>query len=442
MAGFVLEHAYVLTMDAGFRLIEDGAVAVENGQVMAVGASAEVAARYPDWPRENLQGKALMPGLVNCHTHLPMSLFRGMADDKELMDWLTHYIFPVEAAALNPEFVRWGTRLSLWEMLRGGTTSLVDMYMFESVIAEECERVGIRAVLGQALLDFPTPEFSHWEAMIEGTRWLVERYRNHPLIVPALGPHSPYTVSPEHLRECQKLSEEWNCPVVIHLAETRSEHDRVLSERGQPPVTYLDGLGLLSRRTIAAHVVWPEEAEIPLLAQRGVGVGHCPQSNAKLASGIAPVVKMIRAGVHVGLGTDGCASNNDLDLWQEMQTANFLQKLHCQDATVLSAAETLRMATIEGARAAHLDHLVGSLEVGKRADMIVVRLDGSHQIPVYDPVSQLCYATKSSDVEKVYIEGKLVMDQGRVPTINESELRLGVAEQSAKVRAILKRSST
>jgi len=439
MNRFRLEHACLLTMNSAFDVFEDGAVAVEDGRLVAVGPSPQLAHDFADWAVFDLRGRVLMPGLINCHTHLPMSLFRGMADDKELMDWLNHYIFPAEAAALNPEFVRWGTRLSLWEMLRGGTTTVVDMYMFESVVAEECDRLGMRGVLAQAMLDFPTPEYASWEQMVAGARELVERYRNHPRIQIALGPHAPYTVSPEHLKECHRIASELDCPLVIHLAETRGEEELIRQHHQATPVEHLRNLGLLDSRLIAAHVVWPHSHEIPWLAEGGVGVGHCPQSNAKLACGIAPVVDMLKAGVKVGLGTDGCASNNDLDMWQEMQTATFLQKLRYNDPTVLNARESLHMATLGGARAAHLDHLVGSLEVGKRADMIVVDMQAPHQIPLYDPYSQLCYATKSSDVTAVYIEGKKVMERGLVAGLDEQELREAVAEQAQRVREILRR---
>jgi len=440
MSQYILDNALVLTMDGDFRMIAEGAVAVRAGQIAAVGKSQQIVEQFPLWTRYDLQGRVLMPGLVNCHTHLPMSLFRGVADDKELMDWLNNYIFPVEAACLNPEFVRIGTRLSLWEMLRGGTTTVVDMYMFEKEVAEECDRVGIRGVLGQAMLDFSTPEYATWEESVEGAREFIQSYAGHARIVAALAPHAPYTVSPEHLQECQRLAGELNCPLVIHLCETQGEHQQILERYGRSPVAHLDHLGLLSPRLIAAHMVWPQQDEIPRLASSGIGVGHCPQSNAKLACGIAPVVEMLQAGVPVGLGTDGCASNNDLDLWQEMQTANFMQKLKYQSPTVMTARQTLEMVTIGGARAAHMDHLIGSLEVGKRADMIVVRLDSAHQIPVYDPVSQLCYSTKSSDVTQVYIEGELVMGDGQVMTIDEIDLRLAVAEQAQRVQQILRRT--
>lgn len=439
MSNFILDNALVLTMDDQFTMIAGGAVAVRSGQIAAVGSSASVVEQFPLWTRYDLQGRVLMPGLINCHTHLPMSLFRGLADDKELMDWLNNYIFPAEAATLNEDFVRTGTTLSLWEMLRGGTTTVVDMYMYEKVVAQECARVGMRGIFGQAMIDFPTPEYATWQESVDGTRDFIKSWAGHPLIIGAVGPHAPYTVSPEHLQECHRLAEELNCPMVIHLSETRGEVDLIRERHGRTPVDHLNHLGVLSKRLLAAHVVWPEEIEIGQLAHHGVGVGHCPQSNAKLASGIAPVVKLLQAGVHVGLGTDGCASNNDLDLWQEMQTANLLQKLSCNSATVMTARETLHMATLGGARAAHLDHLVGSLEVGKRADMIVVRCDSPHQIPLFDAISQLCYTTKSSDVTQVYIEGQLVMSDGNVPAIDEAELRLAVAAEAERVQAILRR---
>lgn len=439
MSNFILDNALVLTMDDQFSMVAGGAVAVRAGQIAAVGSSAQMVEQFPLWPRYDLQGRVLMPGLVNCHTHLPMSLFRGLADDKELMDWLNNYIFPAEAATLNEDFVRTGTALSLWEMLRGGTTTVVDMYMFERVVAKECARIGMRGIFAQAMIDFPTPEYQTWEQSLEGTRQFINDWKGHPLIIGAVGPHAPYTVSPEHLQECHRLAEELDAPLVIHLCETRSEVELIRERHGRTPVDHLDHLGCLSKRLVTAHMVWPQEGEIGKLAQHGVGVGHCPQSNAKLACGIAPVVKMLQAGVHVGLGTDGCASNNDLDMWQEMQTANLLQKLSCNSSTVMTARDTLHMATLGGARAAHLDHLVGSIEVGKRADLIVVRLDSPHQTPVFDPISQLCYTTKSSDVTQVYIEGELVMSDGNVPAIDEAELRLAVAAEAERVQAILRR---
>ena len=439
-ADLVLRHCTLLTMDDHCRVITNGALAMGRGAIVAIGDDAEVSSLYPASPSLELHGHAVLPGLINCHTHAPMTLFRGMADDKELMDWLENYIFPVESKVLSPGFVRCGSQLAFWEMLRGGTTSIVDMYMYEDLVAEEASRIGLRGIFGQALIDFPTPEFGSWSAMMEGMEAFAQRWKGHPLITPAVGPHAPYTVSTEHLKECQALAVKLDLPLVIHLAETQNEHKLIQSQHGASPVTYLDRLGLLTKRMIAAHVVWPDDEEIALLAKGGVGVGHCPQSNAKLASGIAPVVKLLRHGVAVGLGTDGAASNNDLDMWQEMQTANFLQKLHCGDATVLNCRETLELATCGAARAAHIDHLVGSLEVGKRADVIAVRIDQPHQQPVYDPISQLVYATKSTDVRWVFVDGRPVMHAGKVFAIHEEELLGRIGEEAARVRHLMNKS--
>lgn len=433
MSVLLLRHGTVVTMDAACTVIEDGAVAVADGRLAAVGPDADVAPRFPGAEELDVRGRAVMPGLINCHTHIPMTVLRGLADDRELMDWLNNYIFPAEARTVDAESVLWGTRLGCWEMLLGGVTTIVDMYYYEDVVARELTRLGMRGILSQAMIDFPAPDHKTWQAAVDGMEAFAAAWKGHPLITPALGPHSPYTLSPEHLQECQAMAVRLGVPLVIHLAESRTEHELVLSQREQTPVSYLDHLGLLAPTTIAAHVVWPEEHEIPLLAQRGVGVAHCPHSNAKTASGISPVTKLLGAGVAVGLGTDGAASNNDLDMWQEMQTASFLQKLQTRDPRGLNAREMLGLATSTAARAIHQEKELGSLEEGKRADLIVVRLDGPHQIPLYDVVSQLAYTTKSTDVERVIIEGRTVMAKGVVAGIDEAELRGGVAEQRARI---------
>jgi 5-methylthioadenosine/S-adenosylhomocysteine deaminase len=433
----LIRHAYVLTMNEEGQTYPDGALAVHQGKIVAVGPDADLAVQYQASRVLDAEGRALLPGLINCHTHVPMTLFRGIADDKELMDWLNNYIFPAESKAVDADFVRVGTRLALYEMLRGGTTTIVDMYMFEHVVAEELDRVGMRGILGQAVADFPIPGFPTWHSMMEGCEKFVSDWKSHPRISAALAPHAPYTVGPDHLKECQALATRLECPLLIHLSETSAENQQIKKEHGDTPVRYLDSLGLLTPRLIAAHMVWPDDAEIALLAQKGVGVGHCPQSNAKLASGIAPVIKMLKAGVRVGLGTDGAASNNDLDMWQEMQTAAFLQKVANNDATAMSARQTLELATSSAARAAHLEKTVGQLAVGKQADLVLVRLDAPHQIPVYNPTSQLVYTTKSTDVDYVFIDGKPVVELGKVLGIDEAELRYEVAEQSRRVRKII-----
>jgi 5-methylthioadenosine/S-adenosylhomocysteine deaminase len=378
----------------------------------------------------------VLPGLINAHTHAPMVLFRGLADDLELMDWLENHIFPAEAAHVDEEFVRAGTRLACLEMLRGGTTTFADMYYFEDAIAEEAERCGMRAVLGETLIDFPAPDHATWEEALAYTHRFAERWRGHARITPAVAPHAAYTVSAEHLVAAHALAAELDVPLLIHLAEDRAELERVRARTGKTSIAYLDGLGVLDNRMLAAHVVWPSPEEIELLARRGVGVAHCPQSNMKIAAGIAPVPALLAAGVAVGLGTDGAGSNNDLDLWQEIDTAAKLHKVAALDPTVLPARQALALATREGARALDLDGEIGSLEPGKRADLIVVRADGLHQQPqrpADNPYSLLVYSTRASDVETVIVDGRVVVRGGRVLTLDEAEVVAAAAALRARI---------
>jgi 5-methylthioadenosine/S-adenosylhomocysteine deaminase len=316
-------------------------------------------------------------------------------------------------------------------MLRGGITTFVDMYYFDDTVAEEAERCGMRAVVGETLIDFPAPDNKTWEEAIAYTRRFVERWRGHPRITPAVAPHSAYTVSAEHLVEAYRLAVELEVPLLTHLAEDRAEIERVRERTGRTSIDYLEELGILDERLLAAHVVWPSPSGIELLARRGVGVVHCPQSNMKVAAGVAPVPAMIEAGVAVGIGTDGAGSNNDLDLWEEVDTAAKLHKLTSGDPTVLNARQALAMATIEGARALGLEEEIGSLEVGKRADLIVVSADGFHQQPQRpeeNPYSLLVYSTKASDVETVVIDGRVVVRDRRVLTLDEAEILARAAE--------------
>jgi 5-methylthioadenosine/S-adenosylhomocysteine deaminase len=428
----------VVTMDSRGTVLVDGAVAVAGDRIVAVGPAAELERSHPDAERIDARGKVVLPGLVNAHTHAPMVLFRGLADDLPLMEWLEDHIFPAEAAHVDEEFVRWGTRLACLEMLRGGTTTFVDMYYFEGVIAEEVDRCGMRAVLGETLIDFPAPDHATWDDAVAATRGFVERWRGHPRITPAVAPHSAYTVSDEHLVAAHRLAAELDVPLLIHLAEDRAEVERVRARSGQTSIALLESLGVLGERMIAAHVVWPTADEIALLARRGVGVAHCPQSNMKIAAGVAPVPALIAAGVAVGLGTDGAGSNNDLDLWQEVDTAAKLHKLTAGDPTVLPARQALAMATIEGARALDLDGEIGSLEVGKRADLVVVAATGLHQRPqdpATNPYSFLVYSTHGADVEAVVVDGRVVVRGGRVLTLDEEEVVARAVALRAAVEA-------
>ncbi|HZI18742.1 MAG TPA: amidohydrolase [Pyrinomonadaceae bacterium] len=432
-ADLVVTGGTVVTMDAERRVFEGGSVAVRGGRIVAVGPAAEVARRFSARRVIDARGRAVVPGLVNGHTHVPMTLFRGLADDLELNEWLTKYIFPAEAKNVTEEFVRVGTRLGLAEMVRSGTTTYCDMYYFEDAIAEETARAGVRGVLGETVIDFPVPDNKTWPDAMRYVERYVSKWKNHPLITPAVAPHAPYTVSEEHLREVRAFADRTNTTVVIHVAETRKEVEDISQQKGARPVEYLARIGFLGPRTIAAHTVHLTEGEIGLLRRHGVGSIHNPQSNMKLASGVAPVPQMLRAGVFVGLGTDGAASNNDLDLWEEIDTAAKLHKVSTFDPRVVSAYEALHMATLGGARALHLDKEIGSIEEGKRADLAVVDLGGLHQTPLYNVYSHLVYATKGSDVRTVVIEGRVVMQERRLLTLDESSIKARARELRERV---------
>ncbi len=423
----------LVTVDEQDTVIRDGAVLIVDGEIAAVGSAADLHDFFPKSRLIDARGGLILPGMVNAHTHAPMTLFRGLADDLPLMEWLQEHIFPAEAEFVDEDFVRLGTRLACAEMLRSGTTTFADMYYFEDAIAEEVDACGMRAVLGETLIDFPAPDHATWDDAYAYTREFVNRWKDHPRVTAAVAPHAPYTVSPEHLQAAGQLAEELDAPLLIHLAEDRSELATIDERYGTTPVRHLDSLGVLDDRVLAAHMVWPDEEEIGLLAERGVGVAHCPQSNMKVAAGIAPVPAMLAAGVDLGLGTDGPASNNDLSLWQEMDTAAKLHKVNTFDPTVVSAREAVRMATIGGARALDLDDRIGSLEVGKRADLIVVTTDGLHQSPASDPYSLLVYSTTAADVRTVVVDGKVVVDEGAVLTVDVDGVRRRAVQLRQKI---------
>ena len=436
-ADIIIRGGTVVTMDGASRVIENGAVAIKGERIAAVGPASEIAARYVAARVINAAGKVVMPGLINTHTHVPMVLFRGIADDLVLMEWLQKYIFPAEAKNVDEQFVRWGTRLGCLEMILGGTTTYVDMYYFEDAIADETARAGMRAVLGETLIDFPAPDNKTWEVGMAYMERFAAKWKGHPLITPAIAPHAPYTVSTEHLKWTNEFSRRNGIPLVIHVAEDQAEVKSIQERYGASSVAYLDRIGLLNERVIAAHMVWPTTEDIATLASRSVGVAHCPQSNMKIAAGAAPVPQMLKAGVAVGLGTDGAASNNDLSLWEEMDSAAKLHKLTTKDPTAINAREALEMATIRGARAIHQDKEIGSLEAGKRADVIIVGMGGVHQTPLYNIYSHLVYATKASDVETVIINGRMVMQNRRVLTIDERTVRAKAHQYRDRIRKSL-----
>ena len=419
----IVSGGTVVTMDGARHVIENGAIAIKAGRIEAIGRANEIDQRYAAREVINATGKVVVPGLINGHTHVPMTLFRGLADDLDLQEWLTKYIFPAEAKNVTEEFVRVGTRLGLAEMIRGGTTTYCDMYYFEDAIADETSKAGMRAVLGETVIDFAVADNkTNAEAMAYVERF-VKKWEGNALIVPAIAPHAPYTVSEEHLQAVRAFSDRTGAPIVTHISETKREVDDSIKAKGASPIDYLNRIGFLNNRVIAAHVVWPTEEELGLLKKLGVGIVHNPQSNMKLASGVAPVPEMLKQDLPVGLGTDGAASNNDLNLWEEMDTAAKLHKLISRDPKVVNAQEAFEMATIRGARALHLEKEIGSIEKGKRADLVVVDLDDLNQTPYYNIYSDLVYATKAADVRTVIIEGRVVMRDRRLLTLNEETIK-------------------
>jgi 5-methylthioadenosine/S-adenosylhomocysteine deaminase len=410
-------------MDKDRRVIDDGSIVVRNGRIVAVDTRAGIDAKYVARETIDAPGKVIVPGLINGHTHIPMTLFRGLADDLDLQEWLTKYIFPAEAKNVTEEFVRVGTRLGLAEMIRGGTTTYCDMYYFEDAIADETSKAGVRGVLGETVIDFPVADNKTWPEAMAYTERFIKKWKGNALITPAIAPHAPYTVSEEHLKAVHALSERTGAPVVTHVSETRREVDDSLKSKGASPVDYLARIGFLNNRVIAAHVVHPSAEEISLLKRLGVGVVHNPQSNMKLASGVAPVPQMLQADLDLGLGTDGAASNNDLNMWEEIDTTAKLHKVFTMDPKVVTAEQAFEMATIRGARALHMENEIGSIEKGKRADLVIVDLDDLNQTPLYNIYSQLVYATKADDVRTVIIQGRVVMRDKKLLTLDEQDIK-------------------
>ncbi|HKP38141.1 MAG TPA: amidohydrolase [Pyrinomonadaceae bacterium] len=429
----IIRNGTVVTMDGSRRVIEDGAVAVKGGRVVAVDDTADIVRRYAAPDVINAEGKVVIPGLINGHTHVPMTLFRGIADDLDLQEWLTKYIFPAEAKNVTEDFVRVGTRLGLAEMLRSGTTTYCDMYYFEDAIADETFKAGMRGVLGETVIDFPVADNKTYEEGLAYSERFINHWKGNSLIVAAIAPHAPYTVSEDHLKAARALSDRTGAPIVIHISETKREVDDSIKAKGASPVDYLNRIGFLNNRVIAAHMVWPSDGELDLLKRLGVGIVHNPQSNMKLASGVAPVPKMLRENLPVGLGTDGAASNNDLNLWEEMDSAAKLHKLISNDPKVVTAEEAFEMATIRGARALHLEKEIGSIEKGKRADIVIVDLESLNQTPSYNIYSDLVYATKAGDVRTVIIEGRVVMRDRRLLTLNEETIKADARRYREKI---------
>jgi len=434
-ADLLIHAQWVLPVDAANGILPDHSLAIAGGRILAVLPTAEArvvieAERVLTLPRQ-----ALIPGLINAHTHSPMVLLRGLADDLPLMTWLTRHIWPVEQRWVNPEFVLAGTRLAALEMLAGGTVCFNDMYFYPEVTARVAADAGMRAVAGMILVDFPTRYAQDSEEYLRKGLAVQERYRDHALIRPAFAPHAPYSVSDEPLKRLRTLADELEVPVHIHLHETRDEIVQSLRDHGERPLARLERLGLLEPSLVAVHMTQLEEAEIAAVARAGASVVHCPESNLKLASGFCPVTRLTEAGVNVALGTDGAASNNDLDLLGELRTAALLAKGVAGSASALPAYEALRMATINGARAFGLEDETGSLEPGKSADLVAVDLGDPHTQPVYNPVSQIVYAAGREQVRHVWIAGRQVIRDGRPTTLDADRILEEAREWGERIAA-------
>jgi 5-methylthioadenosine/S-adenosylhomocysteine deaminase len=438
----LVRNATVVTMDPARRVIEDGVIGVNGDALAFVGTSSELAADSMKGVTAqqtiDAKGTLIIPGLINGHTHIPMVLMRGLKDDVVLDDWLRKYIFPAEAKNVTADFVRWGSRLALTEMIRGGTTTFADMYYFEDAEAEEVKAAGLRGFLGETWLDFPAPDNKNLAEMVAYTEKFLKKWQGDPLIHASVAPHSIYTCSQKTLKEAAALARRYHAPILIHVAEMRKELTDSLEQNGATPVQYLERIEFLGPDVLAAHCIWVDYTDMKILADRQVGCVHNPSSNMMLASGVAPVVDERAEGMRVGLGTDGPAgSNNDLDMMEEMDLAAKLQKTYRVDPRALGAKGALEMATIEGARALHMEKQIGSLEPGKKADFVILNLDVPNAVPMYDVYSQIVYALKASEVQTVVVGGKILLKDGKLMTVDQAAAMAKAKEYARKVQSSL-----
>lgn len=438
----LLTNALVLTMDEKFTQFEPGAVAIHGDRIVQVGSETDLEGLFTPALTIDCLGKVLMPGLINAHTHVPMTLLRGLADDLRLDVWLMGYMMPVEREFVSPDFVRLGASLACAEMIRSGVTCFADMYYFEEDVATATANAGLRAVCSQTVMKFPTPDAQFYEESLAAARDFIQRWKGHPLITPSVAPHAPYTCTPEILRACASLAVEFDVPLHIHLSETESEVENMRRDQGMPVIPYVKKQNLFDAKVLAAHCVHVDDGEIRTLLHYNAGVAHNPSSNLKLASGIAPVKKMLEIGLNVGIGTDGPASNNDLDMFEEIRLAAFLAKGTSGDPTALPARTTLCMATRMGAEALHLGHMIGSLVPGKRADLILIDISALHNSPRFkrDPqgaYAQIVYSAKATDVTDVMVNGRWLMRHHEILTLNEADLLIHSQEYAQRIDAFL-----
>jgi len=429
----VITGGIVVTMDGSHRVLWPGAVAIDGARIVAVDAPAVIAQKYAGSDVLHADGQVVMPGLINTHGHAPMVMYRGLADDLALMDWLQKYIFPAEAKTVSPEMVRTGTRLAALEMIQSGTTLFTDMYYFEEEIGRAAKAAGLRGVLGETIIGFPVADAKTPAESLARAERFMQEFKGDPLIVPAVAPHAMYTNDTATLKACVELARKYGAPIVTHISETLDEGKTSQEKYHLSPVSYLDSIGFWGPNVIAAHFVHVSDEDLAILKKRGAGLSHNPESNMKLASGVAPVTKALTAGINVGLGTDGAASNNDLDMFEAMRQAAFLHKLAENDPTAVSAQTALDMATIGGARALGMADRIGSLEAGKLADVIIVSMQSARQTPLYNPVSHLVYVTRGDDVTTTIVNGKVLMRDRRVLTLNAQAV---IAEANALAKKV------
>ncbi len=434
----IVSGGIVVTMDSGRAIVPDGSVVVRGDSIVAVGSRAEIERRYHGVKTIDARGRLVLPGLINGHTHVPMTLFRGLHDDVTLNDWLYKYIFPAEAKNVNEEFVRWGTRLAAAEQIRSGVTTFADMYYFEDAVAEETKAAGMRGVLGETFIDFPAPDNKSNAEMVAYTEKFLKKWQGDPLIHAAPAPHSIYTCSKKTIQDAAALARKYHAPLLMHVSEMKKEWEDSEKANRMSPVQYLEKIGVLGPDLVAAHCIFVDEADRKLLAERQVGCVHNPSSNMMIASGVSPVPEMRAAGIAVGLGTDGPAgSNNDLDLMEEIDLAAKLAKISQMNPLALNAKAVVEMATIDGARALHMEKEIGSLEAGKKADLILINLDEPNAVPMYDVYAQVAYSLKGSDVETVVIGGTVVMRERKLLTVDEPAVLEKAREYGKSVKVSL-----
>ena len=433
----MISGGMIVTMDEGESVITDGAVVIDGADIVAVGSRREIETRYTSEEIIDARNSVVMPGLINGHTHAAMTFFRGLADDIELMDWLNNYIFPAEARFVNRDFSYLGAVLACAEMIKSGTTAFCDMYIFEDEIARAAKEAGMRCLVGEVLFDFPSPNAKTPEEGLAYARKMIEKWADDPLVNVVVEPHSLYTCSDGLIREAKSLADRYGVPLATHYLETKTEYQQLVQVYGKSPTHFLKEIGALNERFIGFHCVWMNEEDIRMFADMGCKLIHNPESNMKLASGVAPVPDMLAAGATVGLGTDGCASNNNLDMFQEMDSAAKLHKVHRLDPTVMDAKTVVRMATCEGAKALGMERVAGRIKPGMKADIIIIDLCKPHLTPLYNIYSQLVYAANGSDVETVLINGKVVMKNRKLVTINEADVMDSVKAIAAEIRGSL-----